>query len=147
METDRERTVVGWPPYLGGWWTDEGASKKDILSGLVRVWPVLRDMSLLAHRTQKHTLLTPSHITLLFRSPSVSHQWPNPGRKWETHRQTLGYLSSARTVASYREKQNKGTDRTTVGAATFSEFWWGIVAFTTVRVWQSGEEKINFFWK
>lgn len=85
METAREKTVVGWLPSLGGWWKDEGASRKDILSGLVRVWPVLGYMSLLAHLTHKHTLRALSHITLLFRSPSVSHQWPNPGRNWETN--------------------------------------------------------------
>lgn len=127
METAREKTVVGWLPSLGGWWKDEGASRKDILSGLVRVWPVLGYMSLLAHLTHKHTLRALSHITLLFRSPSVSHQWPNPGRNWETYRQTLGYLSSARTVASYRGETEQGQRlHNQIG---------DVVAFTTVRVW------------
>lgn len=57
----------------GGWWRDEGASRKDILSCLVRVWPVLHLMSLVARITNKHIFLTPSHITLPLRSPSVSH--------------------------------------------------------------------------
>lgn len=101
METDRERTVAGWLPYLGGWWEDEGPSRKDILSGHVRVLSALAHMSLVTHLTRKHTLLTVSHITLPFRSTSVSHQWPNSDRNWET----LGCLSSVRTVASDRGKQ------------------------------------------
>lgn len=60
-QIERGRSLADCPP-LGGWWKDEGASRKDGLSGLVRVWPALGYLSLLAHlNTQTHT------------SPSVSH--------------------------------------------------------------------------
>lgn len=57
-EMETERTVTGWLPSLGGRRKDERASRKDILSALVRLWPVLCYMSLVAHLRREHMFLT-----------------------------------------------------------------------------------------
>lgn len=101
-ETETERTVAGWLPSLEGWWEDEGASRKGILSGLVRVWPMLRCMSLVGRLTHRRAFLTLSRITLPLGSPFISHQWPNRGRNWETYTQALSGQLQRRDVQRQR---------------------------------------------
>lgn len=57
-EMETERTVTGWLPSLGAWWKAEGASRKGIPSALVRLWPVLCYMSLVARLRHEHMFLT-----------------------------------------------------------------------------------------
>lgn len=97
---------------------------KDILSGLVRVWPVLYYTSLVARLTHKHMFLTVSHhpssqITLCL--PPVTQP-----RQKRIYRHLVIYHHQGQWPAT--EKNSKDIDRTTVGVG---------VAFTAVR-----EEKI-----
>lgn len=129
-ETETERTVAGRLPSLGGWWEDEGASRKDILSGLVRVWPVLGYMSLVGRLTHRRAFLTLSHITLPLRSPFISHQWPDRGRNWET------YTQASSSQLQRRDEQGQRLH----SCWTFYCF----AAFSVVMVWDYSKDYASF---
>lgn len=91
----RERSLAGCPP-LGGWRKDERASRKDILSALVRLWPVLCYMSLVACLRHEHMFLTSpffsDHPLCLTTDPTQA----------DTERRSDTCFSSPGTVASQR---------------------------------------------
>lgn len=93
-EMETERTVTGWLPSLGGWWKEEGASRKDSLSALVRLWPVLCYMSLVARLRHEHMFLTSpfysDHPLCLTTDPTQA----------DTERRSDTCVSSPGTVAS-----------------------------------------------
>lgn len=95
-EMETERTVTGWLPSLGGWRKDERASRKDILSALVRLWPVLWYMSLVARLRHEHMFLTSpffsDHPLCLTTDPTQA----------DTERRSDTCFSSPGTVASQR---------------------------------------------
>lgn len=175
--SETEGTTVGWLPSLGGWRKNEGASRKDILSGLVRLWPVLFYMSHVSPLTQVHI----SHsLTSRFLSDRPLCLTNNP-TKAETEICTDTYFSSSWTVASYKEIQNKDQDLEFVLHSWISHnliwsffifFWWlhyrmltskilGLVGFFSRVFLQSlngpciiivlaftyGIVNLEFFWK
>lgn len=93
-EMETERTVSGWLPSLGAWWKEEGASRKDILSALVRLWPVLCYISLVACLRHEHMFLTSpfcsDHPLCLTTDPTRA----------DTERRSDTCFSSPGTVAS-----------------------------------------------
>lgn len=101
-EGDRRREDGRWPPARppSGGPGPDGPSRKGVLSGLVRLWPGLGRVSLLAHPTHKQAPFTPSHTPpppseITLRLPPVT--WPGRKVRAVTSTQTLGCGSRART--------------------------------------------------
>lgn len=95
-EMETETTVTGWLPSLGGWRKDERASRKDVLSALVRLWPVLCCVSLVARVRHEHMFLTSpifsDHPLCLTTDPTQA----------DSERRSNTCFSSPGTVASSR---------------------------------------------
>lgn len=98
-EMETETTVTGWLPSLGGWRKDERASRKDVLSALVRLWPVLCCVTLVACVRHEHMFLTSpffsDHPLCLTTDPTQA----------DSERRSDTCFSSPGTVASSRRTQ------------------------------------------